>query len=463
MRIAVIGGGITGLTTAWYLKKKGFDVTIFEKMDRPGGVIHTITQNGFTFENGPNSGVLANPEVVELAEEMQDNCALEIADENAKFRWVWKKDRWHTLPSGIIGGISTPLFTFSDKLRLLGEPFRKSGSNPNESVASMVRRRMGNSFLRYAIDPFVIGIYSGDPELLVTRFAFPKLYNLEQKYGSFIGGSIKKAKETKTERDKKATRQIFSIYGGLSNLIDALVSKIGKESIVLNAQNIKVRKSETGFGLRHDGSENIHFDRVISTVGGPAISDIFDFLPVDILQSINKLQYARIVQVSSGFKEWEGIDLKAFGGLIPFHENRQVLGPLFISSFFKDRAPKSSTLISTFLGGIRKPEIFDLSDAQIIDIVSSEFKTLFRLKKWSPDLLVINRYKHAIPQYGIESEEKLEAIKEAEKLFPGLILAGNIRDGIGIADRVKQGRTIADGVKCCYVQNDISLSCENGQ
>ena len=447
MRIAIIGGGITGLTTAWYLKKKGIDVTIFEKMDRPGGVIHTITQNGFTFENGPNSGVLANPEAVELIEEMQDHCTLEIADENAKFRWVWKKDRWHNLPSGIIGGISTPLFTFRDKLRLLGEPFRKPGTNPNESVADMVRRRMGNSFLKYAVDPFVIGIYSGDPELLVTRFAFPKLYNLEHNYGSFVGGSIKKAREPKTERDKMATRQIFSIQGGLSNLINALVSKIGNECIVLNAQNIKVKKSDTGFELQYDGSENIHFDRVISTVGGHAIRDIFDFLPEDILQCIDKLQYARIVQVSSGFNKWEGLDLKAFGGLIPFHENRRVLGPLFISSFFRDRAPEGSSLISTFIGGVRRPDMFDFSDTQIIDIVSSEFKTLFGLKKWSPDLLVINRYEHAIPQYGAESEEKLNAIEEAERRFPGLILAGNIRDGIGIADRIKQGRTIADGVK----------------
>ena len=446
MKIAVIGGGITGLTTAWYLTKKGIDVTIFDKLDRPGGVIHTNHQNGFTYENGPNSGVLANPETVELIEEMQDLCRLEIADENAKYRWIWKKDRWHAMPSGLISGISTPLYTFHDKLKLLREPFCKPGVDPNESVAGLVRRRMGESFLKYAIDPFVIGIYSGDPDKLITRFAFPKLYNLEQNYGSFIGGSIKKARETKSERDKKATRQIFSTYGGLSNLINALATKIGADKFVLNAKNIRIRQTNAGFYVHFDGSEDIYFDRVISTVGGHAVKNIFDFLPDYLWPHLERLQYARIVQVATGFTNWEGIGLKAFGGLIPFHENRMVLGPLFLSSFFKDRAPEAGTLITTFLGGIRKPEIFDFSDSQIIDAVSSEFKTLFRLNKWNPDLLVINRYKHAIPQYGIESEEKIGAIKEVEKNYPGLILAGNIRDGIGIADRIKQGRIIAESI-----------------
>jgi protoporphyrinogen/coproporphyrinogen III oxidase len=119
--------------------------------------------------------------------------------------------KWEPLPSGIIKGITTPLFTFPDKLRLLGEPFRKKGENPNETLADLVLRRMGKSFLDYAIDPFILGIYSGDPAKLVTKFAFPKLYRLEQDYGSFIKGALKKAKEPKTEREKKATKEIFSV------------------------------------------------------------------------------------------------------------------------------------------------------------------------------------------------------------------------------------------------------------
>ena len=446
MNIAVIGAGLTGLTTAYYLKKRGIPVTLFEKSDRPGGVILSVKQDEFIYENGPSTGVLGSAEAVELFEELSDLCTLEVADETAKYRWIWKKNQWHSLPSGLMGGIKTPLFTFSDKLRLLGEPFRKPGTNPNETLACMVRRRMGESFLKYAVDPFVLGIYSGDPEQLVPKYALPKLYNLEQKYGSFIGGSIKKAKEPKTEREKKVTREVFSVEGGLSNLITALATKIGNEHIHLNIKDLKVSRAESGYHIQYSGSELQHFDQVISTTGAYALKDIFDFLPVKTLTKIERLNYARVIQVSLGFKKWEGLELKAFGGLIPFCENRQILGALFLSSFLKGRAPEGGALISTFLGGMRKPEMIDLADNEIENLVSGEIKSLFQLTKWSPDLFVINRYQHAIPQYGLESEEKLAAIIAMEKDFPGLILAGNIRDGIGMADRIKQGREVVEKV-----------------
>ncbi len=446
-KVAVLGAGLTGLTTAYYLNKRGFDVTVFEKADKPGGVIQTTKQDGFIFEAGPNTGVIGQPEVMELIEDLGDLCKLEVADEAAKYRWIWKGDRWHTIPSGLIGGIKTPLFTFPDKLRLLGEPFRKPGTNPNETLANLVRRRMGESFLKYAVDPFILGIYSGDPEKLVPKYALPKLYNIEQNYGSFIGGAVKKAKEHKTEREKKATREVFSIEGGLSNLITALVKEIGEDRIIFNAEEIRVSQDESkGYELSFKNSEKYTFEKVISTIGGYALRDTFDFLPDNLLKKVEALEYAKVIQVALGFKKWEGRELKAFGGLIPFHENRKILGALFLSSFLKNRAPEGGALISTFLGGVRKPEMADLPDNEVLQVVSDEIKSMFGLTKWQPDLFKINRYQHAIPQYGIESETKLKAISEMENSFPGIILAGNIRDGIGMADRIKQGKTIAESI-----------------
>ncbi|MFA5535385.1 MAG: protoporphyrinogen oxidase, partial [Mariniphaga sp.] len=243
-KIAIAGAGLSGLTTAFYLKKAGVDFQVFDKNEKPGGVIQTHNENGFTYESGPNTGVLSRPEAAELFEELTNDCSLEIANEAAKARWIWKKDKWVPLPSGLAGGITTPLFSFADKLRILGEPFRKKGNNPNESLAQLVLRRMGKSFLDYAIDPFILGIYSGDPGKLVTRYAFPKLYRLEQDYGSFIKGSVKKARELKTERDKKATKEIFSAKNGLSNLIHALTKNIGEDRITLNYKDLHFRKTE---------------------------------------------------------------------------------------------------------------------------------------------------------------------------------------------------------------------------
>jgi oxygen-dependent protoporphyrinogen oxidase len=443
IKVAIAGAGLTGLTTAFYLKKAGIPFVIFEKENRTGGVMHTYHENGFTFEAGPNTGVLGRPEVAELLEELKDDCTLEVANDTAKARWIWKNGKWHPLPSELISGITTPLFTFADKLRILGEPFRKKGEDPNETLAQLVLRRMGRSFLDYAIDPFILGIYSGDPHQLVTKYAFPKLYNLEQDYGSFIGGAMKKARQPKSERDKKATGEIFSVEGGLSNLIDALVKNVGHENIRLKCTGLSFSEKENKFSSSLSDDK---FSHIVSTTGGYTLDGLFPFLEKEKLKSITKMEYSRVVQVSVGFSQWKGIPLKAFGGLVPFIEQRNILGALFLSSFLKNKAPQNGALLSVFMGGVRKPEVADFSDEKILKIVGQELTEMFKLNAFKPDLLKIFRYNHAIPQYSFESEEKLKAINALEKKHPGLVLAGNIRDGIGIADRINQGKTIASEI-----------------
>ncbi len=443
--IAVIGAGLTGLTAAYYLKKQGHSVTIFEKGTKPGGVIQTHNENGFIYESGPNTGVLGNPEAVELLEELYPLCELEVADQAAKTRWIWKGNRWEPLPSGLFSAVSTPLFTVSDKLRILAEPFKPKGNNPEETLAQLVIRRMGTSFLHYAIDPFILGIYAGDPAHLVPKYALPKLYNLEQNYGSFIKGSFKKAKEPKSDRDKKATKEIFSVKNGLHNLIDALVNKIEDGNIILNCDHLTVIPIENNQYSVSTGKESYsHFTHVISTIGAHALGSVIPFADTDDLKRIAQLKYAKVAQVSIGFSKWNGQSLKAFGGLVPFVEKRDILGALFISSFLKGRAPEGGALMAVFMGGMRRPEIAELSDEQIVSIIEREIKSMMQLNEFKPDLLKIHRYEYAIPQYGPESGARLEAIRKIETAYSGLTLAGNIRDGIGMADRIKQGRTIAE-------------------
>ena len=443
IKVAIVGAGLTGLTTAFYLKRAGVDFHVFEKEDRAGGVIQTYQEKGFTFEAGPNSGVLSRPEVAELFEDLGDACTLEPADETAKARWIWKKDRWVPLPSGIVSGITTPLFSFSDKLRLLAEPFREKGTNPDETLKELVLRRMGKSFLDYAIDPFILGIYSGDPSKLVTRYAFPKLYRLEQDYGSFIGGAIKKARQPKSERDKKATKSIFSVKGGLHKLIDALVTQAGDENITLNAKDLVITQKNGGYATNLSGEV---FSHVVTTTGGVVPEKVLPFIGKASLENITRMNYSKVVQVALGFNKWEGIPLNAFGGLVPSVEQRRILGVLFLSSFLKEKAPESGALLSIFLGGVRRPEMIDLTDEQIIAVVREELTEMFHLNAFTPDLIKIFRYHHAIPQYGLESTKKLETIAHLENTYPGLVMAGNIRDGIGIADRINQGRQVATDI-----------------
>lgn len=441
----VIGAGLTGLTAAYYMHKNNKTVKVIEQNKVIGGVIQTHREDEFVFESGPNSGVLSTPETAELLEDVSDLCKLEIADEAAKKRWVWKGNRWQELPSGLMGGITTQLFSLKDKFRILGEPFRKKGSNPDETLDQLVKRRMGKSFLEYAVDPFILGIYAGDPSYLVPRFALPKLYNLEQDYGSFIGGAIKKKKEPQVDREKKATREVFSVEGGLSKLTDALAEKIGKEKIILDKQKLNVDKTNNGFQIRYD-EDLIEAKHVIFTGGSHALHKIFDFITEQDIQKIDNLLYAKVVQLSLGFKEWKGRELDAFGGLVPFREQRDVLGVLLPSAFLKNRAPEKGALLSVFMGGVRKPKVVDKTDEEIMKLAEKEVKAMMVLPEFNPDLVRIFRYQHAIPQYGASSQERLDKIEELQKTHPGLILAGNMRDGIGMSDRIKQGKNIADEV-----------------
>ena len=444
--VVVIGAGLTGLTTAFYLKKSGLSVAVIERSSRIGGVIQTVKEDGFIFETGPNTGVIAHPEVAELFEDLAPLCTLETANLEAKKRLILQNGRWEALPSGLWKAVKTPLFTFKDKLRLLGEPFRKRGNNPFESIAELVKRRMGVSFLNYAVDPFISGIYAGEPSKLVTKYALPKLYMLEQDYGSFIVGGFKKSFAKKEPRMSKATREVFAAKGGLGSMISALGSSIGSENIHLSSELVIVSKTDVGYITSFSNINQIHSKWVVSTADAEALPSIFPFIPTSTLKPIEALRYAAVTQVILGYKKWSGCDVNAFGGLIPTIENRKILGVLFTSSFFGNRAPDGGVLLSVFMGGVKRPEVYDMSDEAIKTIVLDELKDIMELQDATPDLIHIYRYKRAIPQYEASTKERLEAIQEIQEQYPNLILSGAIRDGIGMADRIKQARMVADDI-----------------
>lgn len=451
---AVIGAGLTGLTLAYYLKKAGKDVTVFERNDKVGGVINSVSKDGFLFETGPNTGVISSPELVQLFDELNDKIQVETANEDAKYRWVWKKGNWHPLPFSLKSAVNTPLFTFKDKFRILGEPFRKKGSNPDESVADLVLRRLGRSYLDYAVDPFVSGIYAGDPHKLITRFALPKLHRLEQDYGSFIKGSIAKQKQPKSEMDKRVSRKVFSIKGGLVQLIHALEEVIGKENIKTCSHELLVQPEDNAFKIRYNDSDQksheVLFSSVITTVSGNNLPDMLPFLEEQSRYDLTNMNYAKVVQVVACYKNWTGKTLKAFGGLVPSTEKRNVLGILFPSSIFPGRAPKDGAVLSVFTGGSRRPDVIEMDDLALKKMVKQEIHETLDCNA-DPDLMHIYRYQHAIPQYEITSEKRLQTINTIQENYPGLILAGNIRDGIGMPDRVKQATEIA-----------MNLTGENG-
>jgi oxygen-dependent protoporphyrinogen oxidase len=442
--IIIIGAGLTGLTAAYYLQKAGKKVMLIEQNNRPGGVIRTISEDGFTYEAGPNTGVISSAELVQLFHDLK--LQFEVPDETGRTRWIWKKGKWHALPTGLISAIFTPLFTFKDKIRVLGEPFRRKRHRLNESVAKFVKRRLGKSFLRYAVDPFISGIYAGDPKKLIVRFALPKLYTLEKEYGSLVKGAIRRRKIIAAEKSAGITKSVFSVKGGLEKLIQALVTEIGKEHILTDASDVRVEsvqdKFVCTFQLKGEKYELVS-KKMISTVNGFEVTSVFPSIPEVVAENIRSIRYAKVVQVVVGYKRWKGISLDAFGGLIPSKEKKDILGILFPSALFQQRAPEGGALLSVFLGGILRPDIFIKSDEELKKIVYDSLKEMMQCSE-NPDLIKIFRYEKAIPQYEYTTELCLFTLHEIERTHPGLIIAGNMYDGIGMSDRVRQAMKIAN-------------------
>lgn len=449
--VCVIGAGITGLTTAFHLIKKGRSVRVVEKANRIGGQIHTHRVGDFVVESGPNTGAISYPEIVELFNALDGDCQLETARASSKRRLIWKGDRFRELPSGLIGGLRTPLFTWYDKFRILGEPFRAKGTNPDESVGELAARRLGRSYLDYAVDPFVSGVYAGNPMTLVTRYALPKLYNLEQTYGGFIRGAMAKAREPKSDRDRLATKQVFSAKGGLEHLVQALGAAIGPEHITTGANGVQVFPDANGYEVRYitaDGMEHrIACRKVVTTCGAYALPALLPFVDERLMKDVSNLFYAPIVQVGVGIRNTGGRQYQAFGGLVPSCERQQVLGILFPSACFEGRAPEHGAVFSFFLGGVRHQEFISKTDDELTDIVDDALHRMLQLPKHiQPDVLRIFRHHRAIPQYEVTSGARFAAIDKVEQRYPGLVLAGNLKGGIGMADRIRQAVAVAKNI-----------------
>lgn len=452
--IIIIGAGLTGLSTAVQLKKEGFSVMILEISNRVGGQIRTFCEDGFVFESGPNTGSSVSEDVLKLFEELSPLCEIEFAQERAKKRLIWKNEKFHALPSSLWGGITTPLFTFSDKLRVLGEPWRAKGSNPDESIGSLTARRLGQSFLDYAVDPFLSGIYAGDANSLITRHALPKLYNLEQNYGSFIRGAIVKAIEAQKNSHPKRRKGIFSVKGGMENLPKAMAKYIGEEKILLSVEKISVQPNDrkwTVSGIQNGREIAFSCNRVISTVGAYALPDVLPFVDADSMEKLTNVYYAPVVQIAVGVEDRGNMNFNAFGGLVSSKDNEDFLGILFPSSCFEGRCPQNGMLFSFFMGGMKRKELTELTNNEIEEKVIRAFHRMLKFSHDKrPDLIRIFRYKHAIPQYDKSSETRLKAITEVEKEYPGLHVAGNLRDGIGMAHRIIQGTKLAAEI---FMQN----------
>ncbi len=437
-RVAIVGGGLTGLSAAWELRQRGVDHLLFESSTRTGGAIQTVHKEGYLVECGPNAINTPDPSLDQLILELDLSNEVCTASTAAKKRYIIRHDRLTALPVSPADFLSTPLLSPLAKLRLLREPFVCTVSHPQEDMASFVERRFGKEPLDYVFSPLVGGVYAGDPAQLSAAEAFPKLYELETVYGSLFKGVIQQAIAKKRRREKLTQRILFSFKHGMQTLPDRMAEKCGTR--------IKLNQAVCAINAKPDGSWLINsepFTDVLLTL--PAHSQSRIDAPFD-LTFLDNIQYPAVTSLSLGFDRRQiAHALDGFGFLAPACEKRFTLGVLFPSSVFEQRAPEGKVLLTAFIGGARHPERALLPQMELVDQVLSDFKDLLGLHG-TPCFHHLTVWPASIPQYGIGYEKYKNALTAIEKRHSGIYFAGNYRDGISIAQALKSGRDAAERI-----------------
>jgi protoporphyrinogen/coproporphyrinogen III oxidase len=457
--VAIIGAGITGLTAAFYLERAGVPVTIYEASGRAGGVIRSLRQNGFLAEFGPNTVLEASPKISRLIRDLNLESRRIYPDPNAKKRFLVRGKKPIAMPSSPLGVLATKLFSVHAKFAVSREPFipaRRDGAD--ESVAEFVTRRLNREFLDRAINPLVAGIYAGDPEKLSVQHAFPRLFQTEQKYGSLIRGQIFGAKDGKKSGEiSRRDAKLFSFDDGLQVLTDTLANELG-DVIRLNSSVEKISQTENGWRVKTSADE-LEFDAVIYCGTAHKLAEL-EIIYGRTAQSrrpteaFSEIRHPPVTSVVLGFRREDvAHPLDGFGMLIPKIENFKILGTIFSSSLFSNRAPSGHVLLSTYVGGERQPDLAFLPPEKLAELVGEDLRQLLGVRG-QPVFQHVAFYPKAIPQYNVGYGKFKTLLDEIEAKAAGLFFAGHFRDGISLADSIVSGVNIAGRVGKAFSTTD---------
>lgn len=438
--IAVLGAGISGLSTAYALKQREFNVSVYEQNKKPGGVIRTRKENGWLVEAGPNTIMAGHKKLWDFFDKLHLTGRVVKAGDQAKKRYIVRNQKLHPVPTSLPGFLTTSLFSAGAKFRLIKEPFVGISDKKDESIASFISRRLGQEILNYAVNPFVAGVYAGDPASLSIKHTFSSLHNMEQNHGSIFKSFIKK----KSSSTKKA---LLSFDEGLQVLIDRLQHELGK-ALKLNHAVEQITKGETGWAVKAKAgttSTTAKHSHVVSTLPADQLSKIWgEPTSKEALRKLENISYAPVSVLALGFKQQQiAHSLDGFGFLVPEKEDLNLLGTLFSSSLFPGRAPADHALLTCFIGGERNPEIAAQSREKLIAKALHDLDNLLGVQG-DPVFTRHTCWQQGIPQFNVGYDQYLKAAADFEEGNPGFFIKGNFIHGVSVPDCIRSSLKFAE-------------------
>jgi len=451
--VLIVGGGISGLTTAWWLAQKGLRVQVWEKSSRAGGKIQSNTSDGFQTEQAASMIMNFKAEVDQFFSASGLDAYKTPRQINAQnSRYLIHQGQIQSLPMTISGLFCSSLWTTQGKLRLLSEPFMGKSKKDHETVSEFISRRLGNEFLEKALEPFIAGTLASDPDCASAQHVIPRLTALEKRFGSITAGIIAhKIMGKRTARNPES----FSFKNGMETLPQQLANepKVGFHAAIEVQQLRQYPKNQWHIqGNNSAGEISCTARHVVLSCPAQSAAQLLKTLSPVLSQQLDSINYAPLSVVHIGLqRNAVKHPLDSVGFLVPRQEqtaaNIKINGNLWMSSVFSGRAPDNSVLLSSYLGGSRHPDAINLSSEQSIDQVLHDIRPLLGISSHSTPLMArVDKHRRALPLYHGDYGKKLAAIDRELQYLPGLHLAANYMGGVSVRDRILCAKNTATDI-----------------
>ena len=456
MSVVIIGGGISGLSAAYYLARRGVACTLIESRPRLGGVIQTERVEGCTLEAGPDSFLSVKPAALELIRELGMSGDVIGSNDHLRVTFVKRNGRLVPLPDGlmmmvptrILPLVTTPLLSLATKARMGFELLRAPKLRPeqDESVADFVREHYGQEAVDYLAEPLLSGIYGGDPRQLSVRAVLPRFVELSEKYGSLTKGVL--ASRAAAPKQTGSPAPLFrTLKGGLGSMVDAVVAAIGGKTTVVAGRAETVERAAGGAGFRvRVGGDWMEAAHVVVACEAHSASGLIAPVDARSAELLGAVGYSSSMTVAVGYRAADFAQPPVgFGFLIPKKERKRLVACTWVGTKFSYRVPEGMIVARCFLGGAEDAGVLAESDEAVIAAVSRELRETAGVTA-QPVFTRIARWPRAMAQYPVGHPVRVAELEARVAAIPGLHLAGNAYQGIGIPDCIRMGRAAAEKI-----------------